>query len=101
MVKLLQVPMSRSIQLHYIPVTAFSYTDLFLDRISLEWDSRGSAMTNHKKLIWRHWTGSAFLSQRERYTKNRSVCENAVTSASYGPTDRLLAANNTLFADLV
>ena len=24
--------------------------DLFLDRISLEWDSRGSAMTNHKKL---------------------------------------------------
>ena len=26
-------------------------TDLFLERISLEWDSLGSAMTNHKKLI--------------------------------------------------
>ena len=43
--------MSRSMQLHYISVTAFSYTDLFLERISLEWDSRGSAMTNHKKVI--------------------------------------------------
>ena len=43
--------MSRSMQLHYIPVTAFSKTDLFLDRIFLEWDSRGSAMTNHKKLV--------------------------------------------------
>ena len=47
--------MSRSMQLHYIPVTAFSQTyfhsDLFLDRNSLEWDSHGSAMTNHKKLI--------------------------------------------------
>ena len=44
-------PMSRSMQLHYIPVTAFSYTDLFLDRISSELDSHGSAMTNHKTLI--------------------------------------------------
>ena len=35
-------------QLHYIPVTAFSLTDLLLEQISLEWDSRGSAMTNHK-----------------------------------------------------
>ena len=26
-------------------------TDLFFDRISLEWDPRGSAMTNHKKPI--------------------------------------------------
>ena len=43
--------MSRSMQLHYIPVKAFSLTDLFLDRISLEWDFRGSAMTNDKKLI--------------------------------------------------
>ena len=43
--------MSRSIQLHYIPVTAFSWTDLFLDRISMEGDSRGNAMTNHKTLI--------------------------------------------------
>ena len=31
-----QEPMSRSIRLYYIPVTAFSWTDLFLDRISLE-----------------------------------------------------------------
>ena len=28
--------MGRSMQLQYIPVTAFSWTDLFLDRISLE-----------------------------------------------------------------
>ena len=45
-----QEPISRSMQLHYIPVTAFSYTDLSLDRTTPEWDSRGSAMTNHKKL---------------------------------------------------
>ena len=43
--------MSRSMQLYYIPVTAFSQTDLFLDLIPLEWDSRGSAMTNYKKVI--------------------------------------------------
>ena len=43
--------MSRSMQLHYIPVTVFSLTDLFLDRISSELDSHGSAMTNHMKLI--------------------------------------------------
>ena len=43
--------MSRSMQLNYIPVTAFSSTDLFLDRIYIEWDSRGSAIANHKKLI--------------------------------------------------
>ena len=42
--------MSRSMQLNYIPVTAFSYTDLFLDRIYFERDSRGSAITNHKTL---------------------------------------------------
>ena len=42
-----QEPMSRSMQLHYIPVTAFSWTDLFLDRISSEFDSHGSAITNH------------------------------------------------------
>jgi len=29
-------PMSRSMQLYYIPVTAFSQTDLFLDRVSRE-----------------------------------------------------------------
>ena len=43
--------MSRSMQLNYIPVTAFSQTDLFLERIYFEWDSRGSAITNHKTLI--------------------------------------------------
>ena len=42
---------SRSMQLRNIPVAAFSNTNLFLDRISLEWDSRGIAMTNHKKPI--------------------------------------------------
>ena len=40
--------MSRSMQRHHI---RFSQTDLLLDRISLKWDPRGSAMTNHKKLI--------------------------------------------------
>ena len=49
--QLMEEPMSRSMQLHYIHVTAFSKTDLFLDRISMEWDSRGSTMTNHKTLI--------------------------------------------------
>ena len=43
--------MNRSMQLNYISVTAFSQTDLFLDRIYFEWDSRGSAITNHKTLI--------------------------------------------------
>ena len=43
--------MSWSMQLNYIPAKAFSYTNLFLDRISLEWDSYGSAITNHNKLI--------------------------------------------------
>ena len=41
--------MSRSMQLHFFPVTAFSLTDLFLDRISLESDSSG---TGDKKLIY-------------------------------------------------
>ena len=43
--------MSWSMQLHYIPVTAFSETDSFLDRDSSELDSHGSAITNHKTLI--------------------------------------------------
>ena len=46
-----QEPMRRSMQLNYISVTAFSYTDLLLDRIYFEWDSRGRAITNHKILI--------------------------------------------------
>ena len=72
-------------QLHYIPVTAFSCTDLFINRISLEWDSHDSARTNHKKLInvIGHWTGTAFVSQKERRTENRSVCKNAVTYRIY------------------
>ena len=43
--------MSRSMQLHYISVTAFSETDLFLNQIYFEWDFRGSAIANHKTLI--------------------------------------------------
>ena len=43
--------MSRSMQLHYIPVTTFSETNLFLDRISSKFESHRSAMTNHKTLI--------------------------------------------------
>ena len=42
---------SDSMQPHYIPVTVFSWSDLFLDPISLAWCFRGSAMTSHKKLI--------------------------------------------------
>ena len=32
----------------------------------------------------RHWTGSAFQSQKKKYTKNILVCKNAVTKAQYG-----------------
>lgn len=39
--------MTRNMQLHYIPLAAFLYNDLFLYRISLEWDSRVSAMTRN------------------------------------------------------
>lgn len=47
-----ELELMRSIKLRYIPVTAFFLQiDLFLDRISLKWHSRGSAMTNYKKLI--------------------------------------------------
>ena len=43
LLKYVQEPMSRSMQLHYIPVTAFS--------LFWELDSHGSAMTNYKTLI--------------------------------------------------
>ena len=43
--------MRRSMQLHYIPVTAFSWAHLFFVRISPELGSHGSAMTNHRTLI--------------------------------------------------
>ena len=49
-----QEPMTRSLQLYCVHVTAFSQTDLFLDWISREWDSHRSPMTNYKKLSWRH-----------------------------------------------
>ena len=49
-----QKPMTRSLQLYCVRVTAFSQTDLFLDWISREWDSHKSPMTNYKKLSWRH-----------------------------------------------
>ena len=78
-------PMSRSKQLHYVPVTAFSRTDSVTNRISLEWDSHSSAMTNSKKLIndIAHWNGTAFVSRKKRRAKNRSVCKNAVTYLVY------------------
>ena len=50
----MQEPMTRSLQLDCVRVTAFSQTDLFLDWISREWDSHRSPMTNYKKLSWRH-----------------------------------------------
>ena len=73
--------MSRSTQLHYVPVTAFSSTDLFLDRLSSQLDSRGSAMTNHKTLIdvTASLDRNCLSFTKKRFTKNRSVCKNAVT----------------------
>ena len=49
-----QEPMTGSLQLYCVRVTAFSQTDLFLDWISREWDAHRSPMTNYKKLSWRH-----------------------------------------------
>ena len=65
--------MCKNMQLHYITVTPFSSTDLFLDQISLEWDSRGTTMsdqsqeTNFTSLC--HWTRTAFLSQKKGMLK--------------------------------
>ena len=42
----------------------------FEDVFCYEWDPRGSTMTNHKKLIWRHWAETACLSQKQRYSKS-------------------------------
>ena len=76
----------KSRSMHYIPVTAVSWTDLFLDRISLDWESRGSAMTNHKKLIC--VTASLDRNRlsftQKKYTKSRPVLKNAVTRPSMG-----------------
>ena len=55
-----QEPMSRSMQLNYIPFTAFSKTDLFLDRIYFEWDSHGSGNGGRWKSLRTgvEWKGS-------------------------------------------
>ena len=65
--------MSRSMQLNYIGITVFSETDLFLDRIYFEWDSRGSKKKDNqsqdtKSLLTslRDWTGTAFLSEKKK-----------------------------------
>ena len=43
-------PMSRSMQLHYVPVTAFSLTDIFRSNLPGH-ETPMSVVTNHKKLI--------------------------------------------------
>ena len=45
-----QKPMSRSMQLHYISVTAFLYTDLFLERMRLSWECHDQSQETN----WRH-----------------------------------------------
>ena len=68
--------MSWSMQLHYIPVTAFSLTDLSLNRVSLEWGSRGSAMTKSQETYWRRcFTGPEliFFHERKNILKYQSV----------------------------
>ena len=37
--------MSRWMQLHHVLGMKFPYTDLFLERISLEWNFRGSTVS--------------------------------------------------------
>ena len=76
-----QDPTSKSTQLYKIPVTAFSYTDLFLDRISLEWDTRESAMIDHKKIIdvTASLNRNYFSFTKAKMTSDRSVSKNAVT----------------------
>ena len=54
-----------------------------------------STITNHKTQLTslRPWTGTAFLSQKKRWTKSRSVCKNAETGLGWelqAPADRLL-----------
>ena len=83
--------MSRSMQLHYIAVTAFSETDLFLDRISLEWDFHGSAITNHEHCV----TGPelSFFHKRkgvlkiDQFVKCRDI---DLVWKLHAPTNRLL-----------
>ena len=40
--------MNRSMQLHYISAPAFSQTDLFLDLISLEWESHDQSQDTNR-----------------------------------------------------
>ena len=48
-----QGPMSRRMQLHYIPVTTFTQTDLFLDRISLEFACFSSSAPVWHTVNWK------------------------------------------------
>ena len=68
--------------LRYISVTTFSYTDPFLNRISLDWNSRGNAMTNDKKII--DVTTSIdrdcrSFTKEKVCKKKKAVCKNAVS----------------------
>ena len=51
-------PMSRGMQLHYIPVTVFSWTDLVLDRISPRWECHDKSQETN----WRHCVTGPVLS---------------------------------------
>ena len=101
-----QEPITRSLQLPHIPVTAFSKTDLLLVWINLEfrsphWPHRPIAMTStdwcwhvdmmltcsrevavflpkRARVDW-NWPIS-----REKISKNRLVCKNAVALTYYG-----------------
>ena len=83
----------------YIPVTAFSYTDLFLDHIYLERDSRGSAITNHNygpllywdfhsenSALWLVDSWSSALDQIQMYHDRNTSC--AVFARSPNTTAR-------------
>ena len=69
--------MSRSMQLHYISVTAFSFTDLFFRSnypvIKLPWEC------DDQLTLLRQWSGTAFILENKRYAINRSVCKNVMT----------------------
>ena len=55
-----QEPMTRSLQLYCVRVTAFSQTDLFLDWISHEWDS-------HEHSFW--------TANMKSYNQRKTFCE--------------------------
>jgi len=46
--------------------------------MKLPWECHDQSLETNLTSL-RHWSGTAFLSQKKRYTKNRSVCKNAVT----------------------